>query len=178
MAENQRKTPTLREIIKHWHAVDELPSARFRTIGLGEPSCFRCGWLPPVPDITGYGPVATPEGFEEWTADRRLAYSWRAAGRYLDRAHLVDWSATHDDSPTNVVLLCHYPCHSRMPTFIAGQRIEALTWVQEHPGRSPWWQVFTDAQAAHGVLTDRHQLKPLYIEFLETASEGGGRSDA
>lgn len=163
----RRKSLSLLKIAQHWQSADGLPNAEFRTFGIGEPSCFRCGWLPPVPDATGYGPVEPPQAFENWTYDRRRAYSWQAAGRFLDIAHLVDWSATHDDGLHNVVPLCHYPCHKRMPAFLAGQRDEALAWVAEHPTMAVGWQVFTDAQAWYGVFTDRKDMQQLYVQCLE-----------
>jgi hypothetical protein len=40
---------TLYQFAEHWpRASDQLPDAYFCSIGLGEPSCYRCGWRLPA----------------------------------------------------------------------------------------------------------------------------------
>jgi hypothetical protein len=48
--------PPLGKIAEHWaNNCDELfPENRCYEIGLGEPYCFRCGWLVPVDDAAGH----------------------------------------------------------------------------------------------------------------------------
>ena len=60
--------PTLNKIAEWWADQDTDPTYgdRLSVIGLGEPFCFRCGWLAPVDDtITA---IARAYGFGSQTA--------------------------------------------------------------------------------------------------------------
>jgi hypothetical protein len=159
--------PSLYDIAEAWQAGSELPDAHFRMIGLGEPSCFRCGWLPPVPD-TGALLSVNPK----WSVLRATLETWKRASRYLDRCHLVDHCATQDNSLTNLVPLCRHPCHNEMPEFGEGQRAKALAWVAAGRRKPANWQMLTDFAGGRGMITSRRQLKPLYIYWIEWLAVG------
>jgi len=94
-------------------------------IGWGEPFCFKCGWLAPVPD-----------GGKE---------AWHGARGWLEVAHLADWCLTGAAEPSDCVPLC-VECHRDMPP--CSTREEAIAWVAVPRRREPvWcgWQFFTDA---------------------------------
>jgi hypothetical protein len=103
--------PTVANIARWWAFSDmrevDLPELKAWWIGWGEPFCFSCGLLAPVPD-TG-----------DWS-------DWNAASGMLDRAHLIDHARGGSADPSNLVLLCH-GCHAYMPSF--GDRHAALVWV-------------------------------------------------
>lgn len=86
--------------------------------------------------------------------------SWRCAGRFLDLAHLADYATTGDNSPGNIVPLCHFPCHHDIPMF--DNRAGALAWVNAGRMAPGWWQVCTDAAGLAGNLTGRRQLRDLH----------------
>lgn len=131
----RKSPPPLRRIVAYWRAAGEtsavLPDLAAWWIGWGEPFCFACGWLPPVPD-----------GLEE---------SWDLAGSWLDRAHLVDHARGGSSEPSNLVPLCHL-CHDDMTVTVSFDRREpALRWVAERVSPMPLpslWQSFTDACGA------------------------------
>lgn len=79
----------------------------------GEPPCFRCGWR--VPDTY---------------CDTSYRNIWDKANKWLDIAHLCDFSADGVDDVQNVVMLCR-ACHRTMPPFTDG--VDALAWVQDCP---------------------------------------------
>jgi hypothetical protein len=153
-----RKTFRLYDVAVRWRTSDELPDAYFRFIGLGEPSCFRCGWLPPIDDVG-----ALREEHPDWNAERRRRKTWRLAQRFLDAAHLEDFCDTRNNDLSNVLPLCHFPCHHDMPEFRAGERAAALAWVETGERRPGWWQAATD----HIQPESRRELKSIYRVALE-----------
>lgn len=178
----RKRMPHLVTLARYWeeHAASELPDNAVRLIGIGEPLCFRCGWLAPVPDYSWLlnrgGTAFRPDTFErcgqiyaqhpEWTGQQALRATWGAAARFLDRAHLADYCRSGNNDPANVIPLCHL-CHRDMPEF--AEREPALAWVAAGCERPWWWGHVTDACAQAGVLTSRHQLRDLYRRALETA---------
>ena len=112
--------PSIEAVIDFWVEQD-VEWLHGYYIGWGEPFCFACDWLPPVKD------------------GGRAA--WVRAGSWLDRAHLQDHVVAGDDSPSNIVMLCHL-CHDEMPEH--DDREEAIEWVKVHPRRPEMWQKFTD----------------------------------
>lgn len=148
MSDERRDTPAIDVIVGHWreHSA-ELDNLYAHWIGWGEPFCFGCGWLPPV--------------------ECGLPESWSRAGKWLDRAHLQDWCVARDDSPANVVMLCHI-CHDRMPEF--DERADALAWVDSQPRRDGGWQMWTDVTLANrsnptrSVTLTRARMK--YLEVV------------
>lgn len=144
--------PSMPVLVAYWreHA-DEVPSLRSHWIGWGEPFCFACGWLAPVAD----GPDA-------WT---------RATG-WLDRAHLQDHWIAGDDSPRNLVPLCH-ECHEEMPHFV--DRDAALAWVASRPDADPLWQSFTDARLHRRTPSRGTTLLRARLHFERILASGGAR---
>ncbi len=143
-----------KKIIKYWAEIDPDWTYSY-FIGWGEPFCFACEWLAPVPD----------GGIEAWD---------RASG-WFDKAHLQDHCRGGSSEPFNIVPLCHL-CHQDMPTF--GDRDEALEWVKSHPKRDWKWQLWT--QAAPHKNTDRSRtmlrMRTKFLEFdnsLKQASLDG-----
>lgn len=110
--------------VAHWEGV--FPDLTAAVIGWGEPFCFRCGWLAPVP---GNG----------------RAGAWRHANGWLERAHLQDHMTGGGNEFDNIVPLCAI-CHRAMPDF-AHSRDDAIAWVkaQQHNSCLDWWQSRTDA---------------------------------
>lgn len=116
----ERDMPSVDKVIDFWRGdTPEWLDARY--IGWGEPFCFGCGWLPPVPD-----------GRKD---------SWKKANSWLDRAHLQDHWVVGDDSPGNIVMLCQL-CHDDMPMF--KEREPALEWVRDRARCERFWQMLTD----------------------------------
>lgn len=121
----ERQMPPMSKIIDYWKEHTQ-PWMKPVVIGWGEPCCFACGWMPPV-------------------------LGWNQANAFLDRAHLQDHVVCGDDSPSNLVPLCHL-CHSVMPEF--DDRQQALDWVKSRYERycttrylrllQESWQSFTD----------------------------------
>jgi hypothetical protein len=139
--------PTLNKIAEWWADQDTDPTYgdRLSVIGLGEPFCFRCGWLAPVDDT-----IPT-------------AQSWRASSSWLDRAHLEDHCETGNDHVSNLVPLCRL-CHSEQPEQLS--REAALEWVKKGmPLRSHWgWQMLTDSM---DDFPNRHGMKHIWIRWCE-----------
>lgn len=123
-----RNMPSLTRIAKYWSAnrnADVFPNLESHLIGWGEPFCFRCGWLVPLPE-------------------EPKANAWLHAAGWLDRAHLVDRFLNGADEPENIVPLCTI-CHRRMPEMFH-QRDEAIAWVNEGETNDlTWWQMATDS---------------------------------
>jgi hypothetical protein len=70
---------------------------------LGEqPFCIRCEWEPPIS-------------------------SWREAGPWLVRAHIIDRVCDGLDLESNLAPLCN-PCHGSQPMFENGDERAALYW--------------------------------------------------
>lgn len=67
-----------------------------------EPACVRCKWVAPCG-------------------------TWRAASRYLERAHIIDRVFDGLDGPQNLAPLCH-GCHKDQPIFRPGDEVAALRW--------------------------------------------------
>jgi hypothetical protein len=147
------KQPSLYELAVFWKDQEDVPGDWVKFRGIGEPMCFRCGWMPPVDD------------------EQELSKSWRDAGRYLDRAHLADYVITGDNSLRNMIPLCHYPCHRTMPSF--NQRDDALDWVATgngvHPAATGYWQRTTDHPLI--LLSDRAQMHRLYVHAMARWSQ-------
>lgn len=124
-----RRRPQITKVIDHWrlHDPEVFPDSHAFWIGWGEPFCFRCGWLPPLP--------------EEWNGD-----PWVAVGGWLELAHLHDHCAGGPDEPANLVPLCAI-CHRIMPDFPDGPK-RAIEWVRaSQPISGPWWwQMATDGR--------------------------------
>ena len=124
VSSKERRMPSMDKIINYWKQHTQ-PWMKPAVIGWGEPCCFGCGWMPPSP--------------------------MNQANAFLDRAHLQDHVVCGDDSPSNLIPLCHL-CHSVMPEF--NDRQEALEWVKNRYERyctthylqllQGCWQSFTD----------------------------------
>jgi len=67
----------------------------------GEPSCWACGYYK-HPDDYSYKPT-----------DKNPYACWDRA-KFLEKAHIVPFALTGDDSPENFVLLCS-ACHAKNP---------------------------------------------------------------
>lgn len=163
----------LYDVAEHWRSTSyetsPLSSAAFWRIGLGEPSCFRCGWLPPVASASDLL-YDTPDA----PMARRLRKVWGYghAARFLDLAHLEDYCYRQNDAIGNVLPLCHYPCHVDMPSFRSCD--DALRWINEGSPCPAWWQYVTDATqerfTERGKQFDRRHLKRLYIDSLKAVA--------
>lgn len=153
----KRRMPTLLAIAEHW---EDRPDWRDYpgNIDIGEPFCAACGWRVPVP----------------WGQDLDLAAMWGWAGKWIDRAHLVDHMADGSDDVSNLVPLCHL-CHRTMPMFRVGQSAAALDWVRSHQRRSGFWTLYTDGYgerfpaevAGMSGSASRAWLRHMWVEFLE-----------
>jgi hypothetical protein len=132
--------PSLHAISEHWLSRVQWPDYHGNIIGLGEPFCAGCRWLVPAPARL------CPDGDGiPWPADAKAVRElWRLAGRFLDRAHLVDHARGGTEDVSNLVPLCHL-CHDAMPSFGDGEYDKALRWVQQRPAKDWRWQFFTDA---------------------------------
>lgn len=132
-----RRMPRMTAIAAYWyeHATEVFPDVKGTAVGWGEPFCFRCGWLAPIP--TNDPPVAK---------NAHTFHMWNRIGGWLERAHLHDRAAGGSDTPDNIVPLCH-PCHYAMPQF-TDSRDEAIAWVMPAPAKAcdRLWQFATDAQ--------------------------------
>lgn len=143
-----RNMPPVAAIVAHWRShADELPSLEAHWIGWGEPFCFACTWMPPVPD-----------GKRD---------SWERASRWLDRAHLQDHCVAGNDDAANLVLLCHL-CHDDMPPF--DTRDDALAWVAARPRAEGDWQAFTDARLTRSAVTRTTTLLRARVKYLSAAA--------
>jgi hypothetical protein len=188
---------------------DELPDYKQRVIGLGEPCCAGCGWLVPEWDnpvtpktlAARRGRILEMHGeglIDETARDRYLAAvsaaeavlvaehgpkrieaAWRQAGRFLDRAHLVDHMFDGSDDASNLIPLCHF-CHKDMPAFRVGQHDAALRWIQNFPPASPYWQLATDevAERNPGWMLSHERcfsgLRRLRLHVFEALAEAHG----
>jgi HNH endonuclease len=99
-----RSMPAMNTIAAYWSRgftstdrAEEVFGSKFtaRYIGWGEPFCFGCGWLAPVND------------------DQSCAKSWRSAGMWLDRAHIIPVMLGGDDECDNLIPLCS-TCHRQI----------------------------------------------------------------
>lgn len=133
--------PKLSAIANYWGGLpvlvqlDVFPEMRARWIGWGEPFCFRCGWLAPVPDAAAV-PFRDPR-----TA---IAKAWDRASGWLERAHLQDHALGGSADASNLVPLCPL-CHEDQP--MCKTRAEAIAFVNT-PSRAAALigvqQVYTD----------------------------------
>lgn len=130
--------------ILDWWWKNDRQGWKWDFIGTGEPFCFHCGWLAPVPEGTHKEP--------KWAA-------WERASGWLERAHLADYyhlrnSGRLDENlPSNAVPLCAW-CHAEMPPFDTDGfgRDEALEWVRSGDRCSTFRQIYTDARWYLGFL--------------------------
>lgn len=124
---HRERMPRADEIIDYWRedAAELLPGLNAHWIGWGEPFCFRCGWLVPLPEPY-------------------VATTWNAVGGWLERAHLIDHCIGGSNDPDNLVMLCGF-CHDAMPQLIETVA-EGLAWVEKRPLPDMLWQVATDAR--------------------------------
>lgn len=148
---NVRSMPLIDKIVQYWREEEDTSWLASSYIGWGEAFCFGCGWLPPVPDGSR---------------------SWASASSWLERAHLQDHVIAGDDSPANLVMLCHL-CHDLMPCF--DDRDEALAWVQALPEKDQMWQLFTDLVVETDPERYRRESRTktlrLRTQFLELSLE-------
>jgi hypothetical protein len=124
----RKNMPVMDKLAAYWRENWEqaFPDLLAGLIGWGEPFCFRCGWLAPMPGSGRSG-------------------SWSDAAGWLERAHLRDHMTGGGNEPANIVPLCTM-CHRAMPDFV-DSRDEAIDWVrrQRHKSCLDWWQARTDA---------------------------------
>ncbi len=66
--------------------------------------------------------------------DERCCFACGYDFDYLEKAHLIDHSASGSSTVDNLVLLCSH-CHSMMPPFRDGEKEMALQWVAN---QEPW----------------------------------------
>jgi hypothetical protein len=127
-----RRMAPLAQIAAYWAGTGapEFPNLVARAIGWGEPFCFRCGWLVPIP--------------EEGTITSR----WKAAEGWLDRAHLVAHVNGGSGKAENLVPLCSL-CHSLQPESIDGTAV--IDWINGAEHCPWWWQIMTD-----GIFGEPH----------------------
>ncbi len=160
--------PSLPAIMESWAALEiedleeVFPRIRVPSIGWGEPLCFRCGWLAPVPDAAC---------FKDLDADLAIRKAWKGASGWLERAHLQDHAYGGSSDALNLVPLCVI-CHEQQPpcetreqgiAFVNSEprAAQMVGLVQMHtdtfarklprPGRSEALRKMLRAQAAVGV---------------------------
>lgn len=142
-----RNMPSLTRIVKYWSTdrnAAVFPNLESHGIGWGEPFCFRCGWLAPLPE-------------------QPKTKVWIHATGWLDRAHLVDHFLGGVDGPENLVPLCTI-CHRRMPELFH-ERDKAIAWINEGETNDiTWWQMVTDSLWGE----DRFRTFPGRAAFLDT----------
>lgn len=97
-----RRMPPKWSIVRLWEPLGVFD------IELDVPHCWACGWEWVLPGTEGLP----------------LRDQWNRA--ILERAHLVDRRRCHDDSASNLALLCQV-CHLLMPSF--GKWADAIAWV-------------------------------------------------
>ncbi|MBM0235888.1 HNH endonuclease [Micromonospora sp. ATA32] len=140
-----RRTLRIAAVVDYWQtaAPAVFPNLHSAAIGWGEPFCFRCGWLAPVPA----------------DCDDDL---WVVARSWLELAHLHNHAAGGSGDPSNVVPLCAL-CHRAMPPSMNGND-RAIAWVNALGlvGCDPWWQLATDA----GWGGDEFRPYPGWDEFF------------
>lgn len=106
-----RRYPPMWAIADHW-----LASGIFE-MRAAEPWCFACHGTAPADCAL------------EMDQQPTLKKRWDFAGRFLQKAHLVDHCDGGLDAVQNIVPLC-YGCHRDMPEFRAGTGPWAIAWVQ------------------------------------------------
>lgn len=120
--------PTLAQIAEAWDGLayevleTVFPRVRILSIGIGEPVCFRCGWLSPTPDAASFKPR---KGDEEGV--RR---AWKAAVGWLERCHLQDRARGGGNHPLNIVPLCPL-CHDEQG--MCDTREKGIAFVNTEP---------------------------------------------
>jgi hypothetical protein len=129
-----RAMPTLPRIADYWAAGDNssvFPDLESRAIGWGEPFCFRCGWLSPLPESVIDGTVEKPED------------PWSYASGWLQRAHLAEKSIGGADTADNLVPMCSL-CHRQMSSEL--NRDQAIAWINawDRAAGNIFWQQATD----------------------------------
>jgi hypothetical protein len=78
----RRGLPSLRHLTTYWsswadvYPAARFPAARIATRDIGEPMCFRCGWLAPVPDSAWF------RGCPPGTASAFYPDSFDQSGQY------------------------------------------------------------------------------------------------
>lgn len=138
---HRESPPKLAKIVTAWSTLSRsefettFPRNEALMIGWGEPFCFRCGWLAPIPDMASY--PADMDQAKVW--DR----TWNSAGGWLDRAHLQDHRHGGGVDPLNLVPMCLL-CHERQPE--CATREAGISFVNNDRGSKIRWmvQIFTD----------------------------------
>lgn len=100
----------IRRMPRKWSIVSLWEPLGVFDIELDVPHCWACGW----------------EWIRPGTDDLPLRDQWNKA--ILQRAHLVDRHKSHDDSASNLALLCEL-CHLLMPSF--SDWGAAIAWVTD-----------------------------------------------
>lgn len=131
-----RNMPSLPKIVDYWSTEqhsDVFPNLAARALGWGEPFCFRCGWLSPLPAKAINGTEAKPTN------------PWKYARGWLQRAHLAEKFTGGPDTVDNLVPMCSL-CHRQMPEAIASREV-AIAWINSwaSASRNILWQGATDA---------------------------------
>jgi hypothetical protein len=114
------------EIVGNDALKETFPDCRAMSIGWGEPFCFKCGWLSPVPEAADYP--------TEWSYERVINKVWNSAAGWLERAHLQDHWAGGGSEPLNLVPLCPL-CHESQPP--CRTREEGVAFVNEASSFAP-----------------------------------------
>lgn len=144
MSSQPRRMPTMQAIADYW-AANEPDWLKSRWVGWGEPFCFACGWMPPIPD--------------------GQSNSWRLATPWLDRAHLHDRANGGPDDASNIVPLCHL-CHDAMPEMMLSTA-DGLQWVRDRPTREPMFQWWTDHKLTGRRPTRSTTMLRARMRYLE-----------
>lgn len=115
-----RRSISAWSVAEYWMSQPHCGGFEVLYMDSGEPGCFRCSWRTPVQD---------------W---EKLSTEYNRAGKWLDKAHLVDMCRGGVDDVHNIVLLCK-PCHKIMPSFPSGWR--AWEWVHNGVSVYEGWQL-------------------------------------
>jgi hypothetical protein len=126
MSRSRGHAPTVGQVAAYWREhEDELPWLLSHAIGWGEPFCFACEWLAPVPDYP-----AVAEEHPNWDPDHVERKTWdQAKSAGLEVAHLVDYTVRESNAIHNLVPLCSLCNRKYMPRGFK-TRSSALDWVK------------------------------------------------
>lgn len=98
-----RSIPSLWTIARYWAQRGTF------AIDLDNPHCLACGYSQEL--------------------DGTPAERWKQAGRFLQRAHLIDRVRDGLDGPQNIIPLCG-ACHRAQPSYGVEQCDEVIAWIQ------------------------------------------------